>query len=97
MRGSGLAGDLQPGEDVRTPKLSEARRWLETYDQLVWLKIDILGHAQRTGTRLPPRHGRDAENDLSSLRDELRWLEERRRFWEQRVLTLEARSSLFDS
>jgi hypothetical protein len=97
MMGSGLAGNLQPGEDLETPNLSEARRWLQTYEQMVWLKIDILAHAQRSSPGLPPLHTPDAEHDLTGLREELRWLEERRRFWEQRVLALEKRGQLLDN
>ena len=97
MMGSGLAGNLQPGEDLGTPNLSEARHWLQTYEQLVWLKIDILAHAQRPASPPAARPLSDAERDLSKLRDELQWLEERRRFWEQRVLVLEARGPLLDN
>ena len=93
---SGLAGNLQPGEDLETPNLSEARHWLQTYEHMVWLKIDILSHAQRSASHPGGPPGPAAEHDLARLREELQWLEERRRFWEQRVLALEARRQVLD-
>lgn len=95
--GGGVAGNLQPGEDLETPNLSEARHWLQTYERMVWLKIDILAHGQRSAAHPGRRSGPDGGHDLAQLRDELRWLEERRRFWEQRVLALEARSQVLDT
>ena len=93
---SGVAGNLQPGEDLETANLSQARHWLQTYERMVWLKIDILGHAQRSAPHPGRRPGSSAEHDLARLREELQWLEQRRRFWEQRVLALEARRQVLD-
>ena len=93
---SGLAGNLQPGEDLETASLSEAWHWLQPYERMVWLKIDILGHGQRSASHPGRRAGPAAEHDLARLREELQWLEERRRSWEQRVLALEARREVFD-
>lgn len=95
--GGGVAGNLQPGEDLGTPNLSEAHHWLQTYERMVWLKIDILAHAQRAAAHPGRGPGSDGQHDLAQLRDELRWLEERRRVWEQRVLALEARSQVLDT
>ncbi|MBO0704582.1 MAG: hypothetical protein J2P39_04625 [Candidatus Dormibacteraeota bacterium] len=92
----GSAGDLQPGEDLQTPSLSEARHWLQTYERMVWLKIDVLARTQRSASAPGRRPAPTAEHDLARLREELRWLEERRRRWEQRVLTLEERGQAAD-
>jgi hypothetical protein len=94
--GDGSTGDLQPEEDLETPSLSEARHWLQTYERMVWVKIDDLARAQRSASHPGRRPPPGAEPDLARLRDELRWLEDRRRLWEQRVLTLEERGQAVD-
>ena len=74
---------LLPGEasSARSGDVDDARRWLETYDELCRLKQKILTDLESQKVRVPPEGDAEVKDDEAMLRAEYERLLGRREFW----------------
>src|SRR6266513_2615780 len=78
---------LLPGEasSAHSGDVDDARRWLETYDELCRLKHKILTDLESQKVRVPPEGEAEVKDDESMLRAEYERLLGRRLFWHTEV------------
>ena len=74
---------LLPGEasSAHSGDVDDARRWLETYDELCRLKQKILTDLESQKVRVPPEGDAEVKDDEAMLRAEYERLLGRREFW----------------
>jgi hypothetical protein len=74
---------LLPGEasSARSGDVNDARRWLETYDELCRLKQKILTDLESQKVRVPAEGDAEVKDDEKMLRAEYERLLGRREFW----------------
>ncbi|TME66636.1 MAG: hypothetical protein E6I50_10450 [Chloroflexi bacterium] len=74
---------LLPGEasSAHSGDVDDARRWLETYEELCRLKQKILTDLESQKVRVPPEGDAAVKDDEAMLRAEYERLLGRREFW----------------
>jgi len=74
---------LLPGEasSAHSGDVNDARRWLETYEELCRLKQKILTDLESQKVRVPPEGDAAVKGDEAMLRAEYERLLGRREFW----------------
>jgi len=74
---------LLPGEasSAHSGDVNDARRWLETYEELCRLKQKILRDLESQKVRVPPEGDAAVKGDEAMLRAEYERLLGRREFW----------------
>lgn len=83
-RGARGDPDLLQGEDPFTEDPRDARTWIAVYDELVALKLRLLGRVDRRLAGAPPDAGASARHDVAMLRDQLERYRHRLEFWHRR-------------
>jgi hypothetical protein len=75
---------LLPGEasSAHSGDVDDARRWLETYDELCRLKQTILTDLESQKVRVPPEGDAEVKDDEAMLSAEYERLLGRREFWQ---------------
>jgi len=75
---------LLPGEasSAHSGDVDDARRWLETYDELCRLKQKVLTDLESQKVRVPPEGDAEVKDDEAMLGAEYKRLLGRREFWQ---------------
>ena len=80
---------LLPGEDPGTTQSEDAVHWIAVYRELLSFKEQVLGVTRRYAADGPPEVASElVASDLPLLEAEMRRLERRLAFWEQRLAEL---------
>lgn len=76
--------ELLPGEtsSERSRDVEDARRWLETYEELCRLKKNILTELESQRGHVPPEGAAEVNEDEAMLNAEYKRLLGRREFWQ---------------
>jgi hypothetical protein len=75
--------ELLPGEasSAHSGDVDDARRWLETYDELCRMKQKIINELESQKVKVPPEGDAEVKGDEAMLRAEYKRLLDRREFW----------------
>jgi hypothetical protein len=82
----GDPGYKLPDENLATATLDQARRWAQTYDELINFKRELLDLCHRHAERSEPQVARAIqETDVVLLEAQLSRFEQRRDYWKIRA------------
>src|SRR2546429_7412611 len=82
----GAPGYRLQGENPATAPLEQARRWVDTYDELIKFKRQLIGLSHEYAERAQPEVARAIrETDVVLLETQASRFELRRDFWQIRV------------
>jgi hypothetical protein len=80
---------LLEGEDPGSPYLEDATHWVQVYGELLAVKRDLLGTAEKTLGVLEPEARREvASTDLVVLDAEMKRFSRRLTYWRERCVEL---------